>query len=210
LFVWGGRGNSKFNVWRLDADGSNPKQLTDGISDARPVCSSDGKWAYYQDYLGSRIKLVPIDGGPAQIVPGTVLPTSFLSALGIDVSHDGKLLAFTTTKTDQSPPERKIVLVNLEAGEDPPRRMLDPDPHISASAGFTPDGKAVVYPILVNGAENIWLQPLNGPTGRLVTNFPSDAIQSFSFSPDGKSLGVLRIHTGSDVVLLTDSVSAAQ
>jgi serine/threonine protein kinase/Tol biopolymer transport system component len=210
LIVRTGRGNSKYNVWRLDADGSNPKQLTDGISNAFPICSPDGKWAYYQDYLGSQIKRVPIDGGPTQIVPGTVLPPSFLNALGIDVSHDGKWLVFTTTKTDQSPPERKVVLVNLDAGEEPPWRMLDPDPRISQSAGFSPDAKAVLYPILENGTENIWLQPLNGSTERLVTNFPSDSIQLFSFSPNGKTLGVLRVHTESDVVLLSDSPSATQ
>jgi Tol biopolymer transport system component len=153
---------------------------------------------------------VPIDGGAAQIVPGTVLPPSFLNALGIDVSRDGKLLVFTTTKTDQSPPERKIVLVNLDAGEDPPWRMLDPDPRDSQSAGFSPDGKAVVYPILESGTENLWLQPLDGSHGHLVTNFPSDSIQSFSFSANGKTLGVFRVHTESDVVLLTDSASAPQ
>jgi serine/threonine protein kinase/Tol biopolymer transport system component len=208
LFVWVGRGNSKYNVWRLNANGSNPKQLTDGISDARPVCSPDGKWAYYQDYLGSRIKRVPIDGGSAQIVPGTVLPTGFLNASGIDVSHDGKLLVFTTTKTDQSSPEQKIVLVNLDVGEDPPRRMLDPDPRLSQTAEFTPDGKAVIYPILENGVENVWLQPLDGTPGRRIANFPSDTIQSLAYSPDGKFLGVLRIHTESDVVLLRDSAAA--
>jgi Tol biopolymer transport system component len=158
------------------SDGSNPKQLTDGISDAHPACSPDGRWAYYQDYLGSQIKRVPIDGGATQIVPGTVLPPSFLNALGIDVSRDGKLLVFTTTKTDQSPPERKIVLVSLDAGEAPPWRMLDPDPRNSQSAGFSPDGKAVVYPILESGTENLWLQPLDGSHGHLVTNFPSDSI----------------------------------
>jgi Tol biopolymer transport system component/DNA-binding winged helix-turn-helix (wHTH) protein len=210
LLVWGGRGDGKYNVWRVNADGSHPKQLSDGISDLHPACSPDGRWAYYQDYLGSQIKRVPIDGGAAQIVPGTVLPSSFLNALGFDVSRDGKLLVFTTTKTDERPLERKIVLVNLDASEDPPRRMLDFDPRHSQSAVFSPDGKAVVYPILESGTENLWLQPLDGSHGHLVTNFPSDSIQSFSFSPDGKTLGVLRVHTESDVVLLTDSASAPQ
>jgi Tol biopolymer transport system component len=83
--------------------------------------------------------------------------------------------------------------------------MLDADPRASGAPRFTPDGAAVVYPIRENGTENLWLQPLDGSRGRQVTNFPSDAIQLFEYSPDGKTLGVMRTHTESDAVLLDDS-----
>lgn len=83
--------------------------------------------------------------------------------------------------------------------------MLDPDPRIASPPQFTPDGNAVVYPIRENGADNLWLQLLNGSRGYQITKFQSDAIQSFAFSPDGKTLGVLRSHTESDVVLLHDT-----
>jgi eukaryotic-like serine/threonine-protein kinase len=53
-----------------------------------------------------------------------------------------------------------------------------------------PGGTAVVYPVRENGVDNLWLQPLDGSRGRQVTNFPSDQIQSFAFSPDGSALGV--------------------
>jgi hypothetical protein len=52
------------------------------------------------------------------------------------------------------------------------------------------------------------LQPLDGALGRQITNFTSDAIQEFHFSPDGKMLGVLRVHSESDVALLRDTSSA--
>jgi len=83
--------------------------------------------------------------------------------------------------------------------------MLDPDPRIADAPQFTPDGKAIVYSIRENGVDNLWLQPLDGSRGRQITNFQSDAIRIFQFSPDGKTLGVLRSHTESDVVLLRDS-----
>jgi Tol biopolymer transport system component len=85
------------------------------------------------------------------------------------------------------------------------RRMLDPDPRISSAPSFTPEGKAVVYPILENGGDNLWLQPLNGSRSHAITNFQSDTIRLFNFSPDGKTLGVMRSHTESDVVLLHDT-----
>ena len=42
------------------------------------------------------------------------------------------------------------------------------------------------------------------PIGRTI-NFASEHIDSFHWSPDGKSLGVLRSHSESDVVLLQES-----
>ena len=75
---------------------------------------------------------------------------------------------------------------------------------------FAPDSKAVVYIIRENGAENLWIQPLDGSPGHTITNFQSDTIQNFEFSPDGKSLGILRSHTESDVVVLHDNGAAPQ
>jgi serine/threonine protein kinase/Tol biopolymer transport system component len=210
VFIWAGHGNSKANAWRVDADGSNPKQLTDGVLDIYPVCSPDGKWLFYHDMNGGRIMQVPIDGGQAQTVPGTVVAGSFLSGTGFSVSRDGTTLAFLSTKSSQTPFEQKIVLVNLDAGPDPPRRFVDPDYRIADEPELTPDGKAVVYSIYENGVQNLWLQPLDGSPGRQITNFPSDSIQAYHYSPDGKTLAVLRVHSESDVILLKDSASASQ
>ncbi len=211
LFIWAGHAaNNKVNIWRIDADGSNPRQLTDGLADIVPVCSPDGKWVYYQEFIAGQIKRVPIDGGAPQPVPGTVIPGSFISAIGFDISPDGNVLAFLATKAGPNIPTQSIALVNLDAGPEPPRRMLDPDPRIAGAPEFTPDGKAVVYPIRENGTDNLWLQPLDGSRGHPITNFQSDSIQLFDFSPDGKTLGVLRIHTESDVVLLHDTGSPSQ
>ena len=67
------------------------------------------------------------------------------------------------------------------------------------------DGKSVAYVIWENGADNVWVQPLDGSAGHPITDFKSEQIWSFSLSPDGKSLAVLRGHYDSDVVLLQES-----
>jgi hypothetical protein len=56
----------------------------------------------------------------------------------------------------------------------------------------------------------LWLQPLDGSAGRQITNFNNDKIQSFEYSPDGKQLGMLRLHVESDVVILRDAESAVE
>jgi Tol biopolymer transport system component len=82
---------------------------------------------------------------------------------------------------------------------------VDPDPRIRAQPQITPDGRALVYIIHENGADNLWLQALDGSRGRKITDFTSDGIQNFEYSPDGKNLGVMRSHTESDVVVLHDN-----
>jgi DNA-binding winged helix-turn-helix (wHTH) protein/Tol biopolymer transport system component len=217
LFVRGGYdASNRISTWRVDADGSNPKQLTDGVNDTIPNCSPKSKWDYYYDFDDGQIKRVPVDGGTPGVVPGTVMPNT---QIGSDpgISPDGKLLAFFATKVgakagEMEPP--KIALVSLDAGPEPPRRILEPDPHTAALSGnvmyFTPDGKAVVYSFSESGVDNLWLQPIDGSHGRRITNFQSDGIVSYHFSPDGKTLGVMRSHTESDVVLLRDTGSSPQ
>ena len=94
----------------------------------------------------------------------------------------------------------------LDAGLQPQVRYVDPNPGISSyGPRFTPDGKALVYPIRRNGLEELWLQPLDGSPGRQITNFKADQIHAFYFSPDGKSIGVLTARHEYDVILLHDT-----
>jgi Tol biopolymer transport system component len=99
----------------------------------------------------------------------------------------------------------RFTLALLKLNSTNPPRQLDLNPHFVEEVNFTPDGKAVAYRIRENGVENIWVQPLDGSPGRQLTNFASDSIWEFHWSPDGKSLGVMRTHSESDVVLLQES-----
>ena len=69
---------------------------------------------------------------------------------------------------------------------------------------FTPDGKSVAYVIRDKGVDNIWAQPIDGSAGHQITNFTSESINKFEWSPDGKTLAVARSHNIADVVLLRE------
>lgn len=105
-----------------------------------------------------------------------------------------------------------LQIVNLDAGPNPGAnpvsRTVSPDPRVSGAVMFTPDETAVAYPILENGVSNIWVQPLDGSARRQITNFKSGTFQTFSWSPNGESLAIIREMSQSDVVLL-HSVSQA-
>jgi serine/threonine protein kinase/Tol biopolymer transport system component len=198
-------GSSGARIWRLNSDGSGAIQLTNGTGDMYPVCSPDGRWVYYQDVAADHILRVPIDGGRPEIVPGTAVNNAAHSAPLGAISPDGKQMPFFS---DSGFLHKHLQIVNLDAGPNPPCLTLSPDSRVSGAVMFTPDGRAVAYPISENGVSNIWVQPLDGTTGRQITSFTSGTFNRFSWSPDGKSLAVIRDTSQSDVVLLREESQA--
>ncbi len=209
LSLVGQGGGSGTNVWRINADGSNLRQLTTDHLDRDPECSRDSKWVYYQNDDASRVERVPVVGGTPEILPGTPIPHAFISGRYFDLSPDGRTVALSI-EIGETTPVHKIALLSLDAGPQPPIRLLDPHPDSSDGPKFTPDGKAVVYPITQNGVGNLWLQPLDGTPGRQITNFKSDLIFGLQWSPDGKNIGVITRRIDADVVLLRESSNAPQ
>jgi len=212
LFSWVGAGGGiGVNIWRTDANGGNPKQLSFGKIDMYPVCSPDSKQVYFDERLEQIVRRVPADGSSApEPVRASEIPGSIMGDTHLGLSPDGKLLAFITSKTEPGSKETvvRIALVPTDSAGGSVR-FLQPNPKITYGPSFTPDGKAVVYGIRVNGVDNLWLQSLDGSAGHQLTNFPSEQIDAFHFSSDGKSIAILRSHPESDVVLIRDS-SASQ
>jgi eukaryotic-like serine/threonine-protein kinase len=204
-------------IWRVNPDGSNPEEIGKGNSNTSPACSPDHKWVYYLDTLLTWMR-VPADGsGPPEAVAGISVPHMYECLGNIDFSPDGKRFMVVAMTEDQATRvvHKNLVLVNLDGAPGSTPQLIDPDPRMSAgmlattiySGGpkFSPDGKAIVYDILDKGVGNLWWQPLDGSPGHQITNFTSGTINTFRWSPDGKSLGVTRAHDISDVVLLRET-----
>jgi serine/threonine protein kinase len=212
LINWGFRGGSDATtIWRIDADGSNPKQLDNGAHDGSPACSPDGNWVYYMDSLLT-IMRVPMEGGRPEAVRGSKLPDVYQYLGGIGVSPDGQqlaLIAYVSVGHGTGRSEKKIALIDLNSPS--ASRFLTPHPQITVgsldSGGvlFTLDAKSVVYIVREQGVDNLWQQPLDGSAGHQLTNYTSDHISEFGWSPDGKRLAVNRRAESSDVVLLRDT-----
>jgi eukaryotic-like serine/threonine-protein kinase len=213
LLAWAGHQGNTINIWRANADGSSPVQLTSGFFDVSPQCSPDGKWVYYVDRPGtSRLMRVSIEGGKAEVVPGSDIPNRF----GIDevffTSPDGKTLGFVVDLYDPrtSGALSKLAILNLDAQPTATARLVDLDSRFGGVNGFgagmkpVPHANAVAYPIVENGTNDLWLQPLDGTPGRQLTQPAAEQIADFSWSPDGKTLAVTREHDVADVVLLKE------
>jgi len=211
VFSWVGGGNTLgINLWKMNSDGTNPVQLTKGKRQDSAVCSPDSKWVYYRETGSEQLFRVPLSGGTPEPVPGTEIPHGIVGSNIMGISPDGKTIAFLSTV--ELPGAgltnvQKIALVPLDAGEHPQVRLLDPRAGTAEGPRFTPDGRAVVYAVRQDGVDNLWEEPLDGSAGRQITNFTADRIMVWHFSPDGKSIGMIRGHQESDVVLLRDNAA---
>jgi Tol biopolymer transport system component len=182
------------NIWRIDIDGGNPKQLTNGTRDLTPSISPDGQSVFYSATESDkpRLRKVPIDGGES------VQLTDY-SAGSPFVSPDGKqiLCGFI----DEVKKRWSLAIIPIEGG--PPIKSFDISP-LQARFQWDSDGRALLYTVTRDGVTNIWRQPLDGGLPKQLTAFKSDQIFRFSWSSDGKQLVMARGSVSSDVVLIND------
>jgi eukaryotic-like serine/threonine-protein kinase len=205
-------------IWRANPDGSDAVPLTSGEFGSLWGCSPDGKWLYYSEHITNGVLRIAAGGGKSEVVPGANPPNSLTSQATL--SPDGKTLAvFTQVLNPASKTySNRIVLASLDSGV----RNLDLDPGLkvvfrsqgppdSTGFRFSPGGKSLAFVIDETGQDNIWIQPLDGSKVRKLTNFNDfERLQDFRWSPDGKTLAMLRFSSVSDVILLRDTGNSSR
>jgi len=190
--------NRMTGLWKADATGAQPVQLTAGITAADARVTPDGRYVVFlstQDGTQSPW-LVPTAGGePTQLA---------VAAIGfggrLDISPDGRRLMFLTRSPEDG--VERVALCDLPACSDR-TEIVGPD-RSRAPFRFMPDGQSIAY--LDSTATNIWAMPLDGGPARQVTSFGADAeglIANYAWSTDGTQLAVLRTTVTQDIVLFS-------
>jgi len=211
LLSWAFHQTNTVVIWRTNADGSAPMQLTSQLFETNPICSPDGKWVYFLDRPVLHIMRVPIDGGKSERVAGAEIPTAFAYASLNFFSGDGKLsLVADIHDAGAGVARADLESASVEGNSATPPRLRPLDRrfgtgHILQSrVQLQPGGTAAVYVITENGVDNLWVDPLDGSPGHQLTHFTSESITDFHWSPDGKTLAVVHEHDIADVVLLRE------
>ena len=154
VFVWPFRNNSTTNIWRINADGTQPQQLTDYPVASVPACSPDGEWVAFMA-VSQVFRMQPAwtrresgtDGEPQQhrLVARQQAPRGDDGVSGegrrndphADVDHAGRWYPAAA------------------GGRRSHRRYQ-----------VTPDGSAVAYRVREHGVDGIQVQPLDGSPRR--------------------------------------------
>jgi len=199
--VYSTTNGSESDIWRMDADGSNPVQLTHTKSSLFPICAPDGQSVLYADADTLKSLRVGINGeNPTGLnLPGQLSPIVFLSP-------DNKLILYQSGNPSAPQERTKVMAVPVQGG--PPVFSFEmPIGHIVGEGApeWSPDGRAVDFVLLRGGASNLWQwAPPKGPF-KQITNFSSGIIREYTWSPDGKTLFLTRGSRSSDIVLLKNA-----
>ncbi|MEW6130402.1 MAG: winged helix-turn-helix domain-containing protein [Acidobacteriota bacterium] len=195
--VYVAKGAGPPHLWRMDSNGENPIQLTDGKGEQDPAISPDGKWVVYNAFVGGVMALnkVSIDGSAVEQL-------THEWSIRPQISSDGKHIAFI--KMDASHKRMVVALMPFAGGEVSKTFNEMPIPeHLLLR--WSPDGRALHYIKISDGVANIWSQPIDGGISTPITRFKCDSIFRFAWSRDGKTLALDRGVTISDVVLMNDT-----
>jgi len=187
------------NLWRLNLDSGELKQITDGQDDDFPSCTPDGKQVVFTRFGQgiARVMKVSSDGGAAtELARGNIHQAS--------VSPDGKSILFDKRVGQGSAATLGLVITTLDGN---PLKEIS-IPQQSEVYGWAPDGRSASYLLFDPGGNvrHLYIQPLKGGPPVQLTHFDTEPSQilAYSWSQDGKKLGLTRARfADTDVVMFS-------
>lgn len=189
------------NVWRTNADGTNPKNLTENENVISAVISPDGKTVFYiakaKENLAWVLWKMSIEGDNKTQITSRM-------TYAPKISPDGKMIAcFFANSEDEkmalsllsSENGEVIKQLNIELGENPP--MMD----------WMKDGKNLLLASNQNGTSSLWKQPIDGGKMEKLHEWQNDSIFRFAVSSDGEKIFYEKGIETNTVLILRDASS---
>jgi Tol biopolymer transport system component len=183
-----------FDIWRMNAvDGSDPVQLTFSDGNFYPSCSSDNEWIAFDNQTDTRMSIwkVPLQGGEAvKLSEGYRMPV---------FSPDSQFIA---CRYDEDSDTYDVAIFPAHGGR--PLRHFKIPKQEWQSVRWLEDNRTVTFVRNVNGASNIWSYNLDTGAEKQLTNFDSEQIYAYAWSPDYKHVACQRGTKISDVTIISE------
>src|SRR5262245_9145254 len=198
-------------IWRIDIDGRNQKQLTFGAGQKNDGQKDSAQYAALSPD-GGEVFFIRRGAGPAaiwkvSIEGGTPVPVSRLtgaSAEGfLSISPDGKWLAYHHVSAGQKPGEESTMIIGTlptDGAAEPKLFGLAARRPITQWAA---DGASFDYTAGIFNSSSLRRQPVGGGEPQKLCEFP-DRIFNLAWSRDRKYLAVSRGKLQGDAILITN------
>jgi TolB protein len=186
--------SGNMEIWRVDIDGANLKQLTSGGANTQPSLSPDGQSIIYTSAPAGQPALwrISIAGGEAMRL------TSESSSLA-QVSPDGKCIAYLAHASSS---HLRLMVMPFAGGE--PLKSFDVPGNALRGRQrmrWTPDGTAIMY----KGDDmdqGLWQQSLDQEKPQPLKGFETLLVRHLAWSFDGKSLAYTSGPNTQEIVLI--------
>jgi serine/threonine protein kinase len=193
--VFASNRSGPYNIWRMNAeDGSDPVQLTYTEGNFYPSCSSDNEWVAYDNQAGTNMSVwkVPLQSGdPVKVGEKYRMPV---------VSPDNQFIA---CRYDEDSGTDDVAIFPAEGGE-PLEYVKNIPKREWQTVRWFGSSRELSYIKDENGYSNIWTYNLDTGATKQLTNFNSDQIYAYAWSPDFKQVACQRGNKIRDVTIISE------
>ena len=195
-------------IWRMNIDGSDQKQLTFSENPKQqsqsPFISPDGSEVFFiktGNDLPSIWK-VSIEGGTPVLIKNI---SDAQSGTLLSISPDKKWFVYhrVMEKSDKDNEEESKMRIGIMPFENEMAELKQFDLPIRRSIIHWSSDTTFDYSSGTFNASELWRQPISGEKPQKLLEFP-DRIYNFAISPDGKNLAVARGKLQGDAILITN------
>jgi Tol biopolymer transport system component/DNA-binding winged helix-turn-helix (wHTH) protein len=182
-------------VWRMNADGTDPRPISSIEGGYPRFATPDGKWVFYQSALNGTVRKVATDGSEEIAVPK-------IEGFAHAFSPDGRLLAYFFRDANESGKLKigirnlsDVALVRVLAYGEPNTNPRD--------LAWSSDNGTLYFISESNEKYSLWRTSLDQDKPSFVGGLGTENLQRFAISPDGKSILTIRGDWRHDAILIT-------
>ena len=179
------------DIYVMDKEGKNLRQLTDHPSDDRhPTWSPDGKQiAFISNRDGGKASAIYVMDTVGNNLRRLTNDVKFTWIDSPDWSPDGKQIVFTSMVINKDAKEKssEIYVINVD-GKNPRQVAKNPKLTWTESPKWSPDGRQIIFSSGRTGNYEVYMMDSNGENLRNLTNHPAPDYQPSWFTPSTLSV----------------------